>query len=74
MIDWFAFFFWLLLWFYFVDCHSLCIVRSFSRVWLSFVCFAMVLSEVWCICGIKSWFIEDLFNGFDVGVCGVAFW
>ena len=38
VIDWFAFLLLLVLWIYFVDCHCLCIVRLFSRVWLcSFV-------------------------------------
>ena len=43
VIDWFLRFLLLLvLWIYFVDCHCLCIVRLFSRVWLCFVCFAIV--------------------------------
>ena len=66
VIDWFAL--WLVLWFYFVDCHSLCVVRLFGRVSLSLFCFAMVN------CGFVSNRFWRLFNGFDVRVCGVALW
>ena len=72
VIDWFAF--WLVLWFYFVDCHSLCVARLFSRLSLSLFVSPWFRKSCGDYTVLRVGFIMDLFNAFNMGASRVLFW